>query len=267
MLCWDNNTGVSAETTPFVLADGSGKARIMCVKGNALEQFIWSGTAWSAREAWYGSGGSSAIYQLTNANPRFAFAYNGVGTVNTYTIYFGELPAVGSATWTWKTITGQAVFPVLSIMGGPPGAAKVGFVSSPIANLQIATEAATGFAAAKQSIPTVADHYGLDTAGNPIGVKNLTFYSYINGAWVSETISTATPTAEDFVVDANGVPRVAWIDATGVRLATRLGTTWFTETVASGTSFALKQIDLAVGPAGKVAIGVMTSSSAFVIYE
>jgi hypothetical protein len=269
MLCWDNNTGYSAETTPVVLADGSGKASIMCVSaGVNMLQFQWSGTAWVARDIWAGSGGSSQLYQLQGAAPRFAFAFNSVGVTNSYTIYFGELPPTGTTTWTWKTITGQPEpFPILSIMGGPEGAAKIGFVSSPLATLQIATESATGFATTRQSIPTVADRYALDASGNPVGVKNLTYSRYVNGAWVNETIGTATPTAEDFVVDAAGVPRVAWIDSGGVRLATRLGSTWVTETVATGTSFALKQIDLAVGPTGKVAVAVMTSNSAFVVYE
>jgi len=130
-----------------------------------------------------------------------------------------------------------------------------------------ATESASGFGTTRQSIPTVADRYGLDAAGNPIGLKGFTFYTYVNGAWVTETIASGTPTAIDFVVDAMGVPRVAWVDATSVHMATRLGTTWVTESVATGGQFVINQIDLAVGPTGKVAIGVRTSNSAFVIYE
>jgi hypothetical protein len=268
--CWDNSSGVSAATTPAILADGSGKARVFCVStGITLAQFLWNGTAWTAGSVWSGSGGSSDIFEVSTAPGRIAFTFFGVGLSDSYTMYYGNLPS--GATWALKTInTGSPSIPsqVYNILGGPSGAAKLGYIASPLTQLQVVTETATGFSTPQSiTIPGVSDRYALDGAGNVVSLKGLTYSTYSNGAWVSETVASGTPTAAKLVVDASGVPHVAWQDGSTIHLATRIGGSWVTETVSTGMSFATTAIDLAVGPTGKVAIAARTSTSGLAIFE
>jgi hypothetical protein len=260
--CWENTGSPSSDTRPIVMVDGSGKASVICVSSIDIVQFTWNGTAWTSRAITTGSGLSAGVFHLTRTGNRMAWRYTN-GTDDYFE--YGEL--AGGA-WTVKLINNQ-IPSLIDVLGGAAGAAQIGWVSTTLTQtLQVVTQTSTGFTT-PQMVPHVADVYALDGFGRLIGVKkDLTVHIYNGGVWGTSYIgstSLLTPaTAIDLVVDGAGVLRVAWSDGAGVHLATLLGFTWFTELVSATTA---QDIDLAVGPTGKVAIGIRTTTSSFVIFD
>jgi hypothetical protein len=268
--CWTDNGSYSVDVRPIAVADGSGKARVECVRANEANEFSWSGTAWVERNILSSTSESSSVFSLSGAGDRLAFGYYAVDTVSTDSLMYAErgTGATGPM-WTLKQVnTSSPSF--VNFLGGPAGAAKIAWAPSSGTTLSIVTQTATGFGTTPQTVPHVADVYALDATGNLVGVKKTTlaYYSLVGGtAWNTETITTAPSTvyAVDLVVDPSGVPHVAWVDGGGVHLASRIGASgWTTELVSSTAS---ADVDLAVGPTGKLALGVRTSASTAIIFD
>jgi len=73
-------------------------------------------------------------------------------------------------TWAIKNLSSLQVASLLNVLGRPPGAAQVAWVSTTATqSLQIVTQTAFGTFGAPQAIPHVADVYALDAAGNLLG--------------------------------------------------------------------------------------------------
>jgi hypothetical protein len=259
--CSENTPSVSSNTRPIVMADGSAKAAVICTSSAGVIEFTWNGTAWTSSNISTGSGSGAGVFELTRTGNHLAWRYTD-GTNN-----FLQFAELAGGAWTVKQINNQ--YPSLvDVLGGATGAAQVGWVSTSMpSNLQVVTQTATGFSAAK-SVPHVADVYALDADGTLIGVKkDLTFHAYKNGAWTSVSIggASAAATAIALVVDANSGAHVAWINSAGVYLATRVGSIWLTEMVST---MAAADVALAAGPTGKVAIGIRsTASSELVVFN
>jgi hypothetical protein len=256
----------SLETLPVTAADGSGKARIVCTNGDGVLAYAWNGTAWNFSSIYRGSGGDAGIlYSLGGSGNRIAFVDSVLSADDV--VYFGEV--TGTA-WMVRQVAMQDAA-VAALVGGPDGAAQIAWQASPSStSILVATQSGAGFGA-PVTVPAAGAAYALDGGGHLVGVDpSLAFHVYSGGpggTWTSEPIATATGvTALDMVIDATGAARVAWADAAGVHLATRLGpSSWSVEKVSSTTA---ARLDLAVGPTGKVAVGVTSATgTGFTVFE
>jgi hypothetical protein len=243
----------TSPSMPVVMADGSGKAKVFCSTGSGVRVFAWTGSAWSTTTVSVAQ--SLGVDTLSGWGDRLALRFSDPGYP-----FVGFIEMVNGQ-WT-STMVAMGTASLVRFLGGAPGAAKVGWTTPTVPQtLSIATQQAGGAFGAPQVLAHAVDLFALDGDGNPIAVDgSLTVSRYLNGAWTTEKVATAMGgvTGLDLVVDAYGVIRVAWGDTAGVHLATRFGSTWNAELVSGAQP---NNLDMAVGPNGKVAIGASVRSS------
>ena len=261
--CWGFSvSGSQLDAPPLVRGDGSGKARIMCPSGNVLNSLTWAASAWKTTRVHSTSTSQDAVEMLVGAGDRIAFFIRPYLATPDTSFNFAELKN-NAWTITQSIAIGQAVYDYF--LGGAPGAAKVAWVPpNDTSKLNVLTQNGSTFSAQVVTRPAATATYGIDARGNLIAAGgDLKLYTYASGVWTNETITTGSSTSYDLVVDAFGVIRVAWLDTTGgSHLATKIGTTWSVEQVSTTPA---RTIELAVGPTGKVAIGIITSASPSVL--
>ena len=150
-------------------------------------------------------------------------------------------------------------------LGGVTGATRLAWILAyEQTTLDVATQAGTVFGT-PQVLTRMGDAFAFDPSGNLVGVdRNLVLHTYRSGAWVNETITTATNVSVDLAIDASGTPHVAWSDSAGAHLATRINGTWSLERVATTPTTGIQVV---VGPTGKVAVAVAVAPSPFAVYE
>jgi hypothetical protein len=260
-ICFEDSS-YSVDSAPIVFADGLGKVTFACVRGNMVGGMSWSGSAWEENDASSSTSLNDAPYLLfKQGRNRLGFAKYDAPDNETYLI----IDELTSQQWDNAFATSiylyQANVSLLSVLGGAPGAAQLAWVTGDAtATLNVGVQGSSGSPA---TYPNVAAIYALDSSGRIVGVDTqLKYYTWDGTAWQSQSINSATATALDMVVDANGVVRVAWTTGGALRLATKLGNGWTVETIASGSYYSP---DLEVGPTGKVAVGAVTGG--FSVFE
>jgi hypothetical protein len=246
----------TSPSPPVVMADGSGKAKIFCSTGSGIRVFSWTGSTWSTTTVAVAQ--SLGVDTLSGSGGRLAFRFSDPGNP-----FVGFMEQVNGQ-WT-STVVAMGTSSVVRFLGGPPGAAKVGWsVATTVPQTyDIAIQQAGGQFGAPQVLPNVLNIAALDGDGNPLAIDgSLTLTRYVAGTPTTEKVATPMGSVAGIGlnVDAFGVIRVAWADVGGVHLATRLGSTWPAAELLPAPQ--PNGVVLLVGATGKVAVGAFVRSAA-----
>ena len=241
----------------LVTADGSGKARIICPHSNTFMAWAWNGSSWGMSTIYSSAGGSGSSGAIGTLD-RIAFGWNGSNP--TFSLQYAEL---ANGRWTVRQVAADVSG--AAALSGVPGATRLAWILAyEQTTLDLATQAGTTFGT-PQVLTRMGDSFAFDPSGNIVGVdRNLVLHTYRSGAWVNETITTATTLGVDLAIDASGTPHVAWSDSAGAHLATRINGTWSLERIATTPNTGIQVV---VGPTGKVAIATAVAPSPFAVYE
>jgi hypothetical protein len=254
------------------VAAAPSKAYVACdhtisVKSN-LRLFTWDGGTqkWKATTVLAQSDNLPEVADLDFVDDRLAFSiwktiYNSPGF---QTFYYAEAKSGWAASYL-EGLTQNAR--PLSFFKGQGGEPRIGYAKNSASTLRLATKGSSSWtfqdiAGAPQDLALRADPQGKlcgVRAAYSASIVDLYFHQQATG-WLPEAIVTglAKPPSPSFLVDASGLPHLAFIDATGVKLATRLKGKW---QIVPVSSLLPTTVRIAVDPTtGKIAIASAKSS-------
>jgi len=228
------------------IASASSKAHIACGKtsdASKLAVWSWNGSAWGSTVAGSASGDEVDALEMQGDRVAWVSWHTAFNTPGFATFNYAEL---SGSTWTNHAIEEfeQNAPPIsLVVQQGVPYVFfseytySGGTISS---DLRQGFRDASGWTAQSAGAPDTLNFRNiarLDPQGK-IAVVWTTYedpprlaYATEAAGWAEESITTDTTYSYAFAIDAAGVPHVAWVAPTGVKLASRIAGRWFEETV------------------------------------
>lgn len=274
--CKGGTPSSPTETPPIVIPDGAtGKAMVVCIDGNHIRAFTWDGLAWMTHWVFYNSATNERMTGLRRLGNRIAFMHFAEPGSSPYPLRTIQTALWENKRWSRTVLTSfgaqSTTLHALSVVSDVPGAAKVAWTwttfPTPSTTVALSSQAGASFnlahLPATAALVSGALSFAEDKNRNLVAAtQSLSFHTYANGAWTSEQVSSGSANKLDLVVDARGVPRIAWSDPQGIHLATRIGSVWYVELVSAQSA----DIDLSVNANGKVVIGALTPSG-FTVFD
>jgi len=263
--CFVDSGGYSVDSAPILITDPASPAKpgIACPRGNTMNGYRWSGGAWAGSSIFSSTSLNSSVLSVGQSNGTGAFgrympsSYGNAQYVNLLTVDAAN-------GWTMPLAEQASAYDALSavsLLATTPSQERVAYASQTIQNYTAIDagsvrigQAASGAFTFTSAPWVVADAFAQDRDGTVVAFdRGITEKRLVNGAWVSSTVTVPSGAVYgmDVLVDPAGIIRIAWGDASGVFLASKIGGTWIVERVSTLQAGSVR---VSVNASGTIAI-------------